>query len=109
MDYLSIVPHTPTLQMGMHHLFLAKYFCKLFCLFRSVMSKIRHFNSNAVNNISNNSNEAKLHVAKLHMMPSITLTNPDMKSTTITENKNTSGDSSTNLKDYYGDDEKGLP
>lgn len=84
------------------------YFCKLFCLFRSVMSKIRHFNSNAVNNISNNSNEAKLHVAKLHMMPSITLTNPDMKSTTITENKNTSGDSSTNLKDYYGDDEKGL-
>lgn len=71
----------------------------------SVLSKIRQFNGHISGNNSNN-NEAKLHVAKLHIMPSITLTNPDLKSVSIAET-NEDGDDSINWKDYYGEDEKG--
>ena len=70
------------------------------------MSKIRQFNGNNIGN-----NEAKLHVAKLsHIMPSITLTNADLKSYSINESNEDSSDDegSINWKDYYGDDEKGL-
>ena len=52
--------------------------------------------------------EAKLHVAKLHIMPSITLTNADLKSYSITESSESDDDEgSINWKDYYGQDEKG--
>ncbi|KAH9414063.1 hypothetical protein DERP_012542 [Dermatophagoides pteronyssinus] len=72
----------------------------------SVLSKIRQFDLNA-----NSFNEtAKLHVAKIQIMPSITLTNSEMKSVNISTT-NVNGDDSVssdvNLKDYYGDDEKG--
>lgn len=72
--------------------------------FSSVLSKIRHFNGNNVGN-----NEAKLHVAKLsHIMPSITLTNSDLKSYSINESSEDDDDeSSINWKDYYGEDDKG--
>ena len=71
------------------------------------MSKIRQFDLNA-----NSFNEtAKLHVAKIQIMPSITLTNSEMKSVNISTT-NVNGDDSVssdvNLKDYYGDDEKGI-
>lgn len=73
----------------------------------SVLSKIRQFDLNA-----NSFNEtAKLHVAKIQIMPSITLTNSEMKSVNISTT-NVNGDDSVssdvNLKDYYGDDEKGI-
>ncbi|KAH7641765.1 uncharacterized protein LOC124493050 [Dermatophagoides farinae] len=77
----------------------------------SVLSKIRQFDLNA-----NSLNEAtKLHVAKVQIMPSITLTNSEMKSvnissssvTTSTVNGNDPFSSAVNWKDYYGDDEKG--
>mgnify|MGYP006875378224 CR=1 FL=1 len=78
----------------------------------SVLSKIRQFDLNA-----NSLNEAtKLHVAKVQIMPSITLTNSEMKSvnissssvTTSTVNGNDPFSSAVNWKDYYGDDEKGI-
>ena len=76
------------------------------------MSKIRQFDLNA-----NSLNEAtKLHVAKVQIMPSITLTNSEMKSvnissssvTTSNVNGNDPFSSAVNWKDYYGDDEKGI-
>lgn len=68
----------------------------------SVLSKIRHFNDKVANN------EAKLHVAKIHVMPSITLTNTEHKLFSIANNSlSDSTESLSNLKDYYGDDEKG--
>lgn len=76
------------------------------------MSKIRQFNGNTLGSANNQSNnytgEAKLHVAKLHVMPSITLTSPEMKSVSIGSDISDSSDSSVNWKDYYGDDEEGL-
>lgn len=78
--------------------------CNYIPPFSSVLSKIRQFNGNNAGN-----NEAKLHVAKLsHIMPSITLTNSDLKSYSINESSEDDDDeSSINWKDYYGEDDKG--
>lgn len=79
------------------------------------MSKIRQFDSNNNNNNNTNSNDnnnndnMKIHVAKVQIMPSITLTNPELKSVSITDTTSVvNGESNgINWKDYYGDDEKG--
>lgn len=80
------------------------------------MSKIRQFDSNNNSNTNNNNNNdnnnndnTKIHKAKVQIMPSITLTNPELKSVSITDNSSAvNGESNgINWKDYYGDDEKG--
>lgn len=67
----------------------------------SVFNRIRQFNETISNNAKINTSEVKLHVAKVHVMPSITLTNADAKSCDLSD------DDEHNIKDYYGDNEKG--
>lgn len=68
----------------------------------SVFNRIRQFNETISNNAKINNSEVKLHVAKVHIMPSIIFTNADAKSCDLSD------DDEHNIKDYYGDDEKGL-